>query len=165
MSYTEVVLYGRTLRVYDENRIEAEFRNIKDNWRIKPSVNLHGYKGVHFKVDGKEHYIAIHRLVFYINNPSWDIYDSRHDNSIDHINGNPLDNRIENLRCVTNQENCFNYTRAKGYHWHKQKCKWESAIRVGRKTIYLGTFINEDDARNAYLTAKAKYHIIVPKTF
>ena len=165
MDYTELELYGRTIRFYDENHIECEYGCIKDNWRIKPIVILHGYKSIHFKVDGKDHRVLIHRVVFYINNPSWDFYDSSTDNSIDHINGNPLDNRIENLRCITNQENCFNYTRAKGYHWDKSRNKWQAKITLNGKTIHLGRFVNEDDAHSAYLKAKDKYHVITPKTF
>ena len=164
MSYTEVQLFGRTLRVYDEDHIECEFGCIKDNWRkLKIGFDVAGYKYIRI-YDGKNRNIKIHRIVFLIHNPSWDINDSSTDNSIDHINGNPLDNRIENLRCVTNQENQFN-TKAKGYSWDKSRNKWQALIKINYKTIHLGSFVNEEDARNAYLIAKAKFHVITPKTF
>ena len=78
---------------------------------------------------------------------------------IDHINRTPSDNRIQNLRLVTRQENRFNSS-AKGYYWHKKAKKWHAQIKLNGKIIYLGCFNNEEDARNIYLEAKKKYHII-----
>jgi hypothetical protein len=79
---------------------------------------------------------------------------------IDHINGNPLDNRRCNLRIVTFQQNHFNRTKAKGYSWHKKNKKWQAQIVINKKTIFLGLFDTEIDAHNAYLSAKEKYHKI-----
>jgi hypothetical protein len=80
--------------------------------------------------------------------------------SIDHINGIKDDNRICNLRSVTHQQNSFNIKKAKGYYWDKLKNKWHSQIQLNGKQIHLGLFNTEDDAHNAYLQAKQKYHII-----
>ncbi len=81
-------------------------------------------------------------------------------NVLDHINKNKKDNRISNLRIVTNQQNTFN-TNAKGYSYQKDaKRKWRSEIMVDGKSIYLGRFYTEEEAREAYLEAKKKYHII-----
>ena len=79
---------------------------------------------------------------------------------IDHINGNPSDNRISNLRVVTPQENNFNFQKAKGYSWDKSRNKWIATIQLEKKHIYLGRYNTEEEARNAYLQAKLKYHII-----
>ncbi len=76
---------------------------------------------------------------------------------IDHINTIKDDNRIENLRSVTNQENAYN-TKAKGYYWRKDINKYMSYIMVNYKQINLGHFDKEEDARQAYLEAKEKYH-------
>lgn len=78
---------------------------------------------------------------------------------IDHINHIKHDNRVENLRVVSNQQNQFNRI-AKGYSWDKKKQKWKATIVLNQKEIYLGMFIKEEDARNAYLKAKEQYHII-----
>ena len=74
------------------------------------------------------------------------------------INGIKDDNRICNLRSVTNQQNCFNRTNAKGYTWNKRHSKWMSKIKVNSKTINLGYYNTEQEARNAYLAAKEIYH-------
>jgi hypothetical protein len=79
---------------------------------------------------------------------------------IDHINGDKTDNRIVNLREVTNQQNQHNQTKAKGYNWNKKANKWQSQIRLNNKKIHLGLFDTEVEARNAYLKAKEVYHTI-----
>jgi hypothetical protein len=79
---------------------------------------------------------------------------------IDHINGVRDDNRIDNLREVNNQQNHFNETNAKGYHWDSARNKFKSEITLNGKNKYLGRFKTELEARNAYLEAKLKYHII-----
>lgn len=78
---------------------------------------------------------------------------------IDHINGIKDDNRLCNLRSVTLQQNQWN-TKTKGYCWDKKYNKWRSQIKMNYKQIHLGYFDNEEDARQAYLEAKEKYHII-----
>ena len=82
------------------------------------------------------------------------------DLDIDHINGDKRDNSIENLRLITHQENHFNRTTAKGYCWNKAAKKWRAQIQVDYKKITLGFYNTEQDARNAYLQAKAMHHII-----
>lgn len=78
---------------------------------------------------------------------------------IDHINGVKYDNRIENIREVTKQENAFN-TKAKGYYYNKKRNIWQVYIQnINRK--YIGAFNTKEEAHQAYLEAKKKYHQIV----
>lgn len=79
---------------------------------------------------------------------------------IDHINEIKDDNRLINLRLVSRQENEFNKSSLKGYCWCTNEKKYKATIRINRKQIHLGYFKEEKDARNAYLVAKEKYHII-----
>jgi len=79
---------------------------------------------------------------------------------LDHINGIKNDNRICNLRSVTNQQNQFNRPNVKGYYWHKIANKWHTQIKLNRKIIHLGYFNTEEQARQAYLDAKQKFHVI-----
>jgi hypothetical protein len=78
---------------------------------------------------------------------------------IDHIDRCKTNNNSDNLRIVTNQENTFN-TNAKGYFWDKKSKKWRSVIMINNKIIILGYFDTEEEAHNAYLEGKQKYHII-----
>ncbi len=79
---------------------------------------------------------------------------------IDHINGVRDDNRIINLRAVTKQQNHFNRTKAKGYRYNYKWGKWTSKITLKGKQMYLGSFNTEEEAKEAYITAKQKYHVI-----
>ena len=89
-----------------------------------------------------------HRLIWIFHNGSID-----ENMQIDHINGIKDDNRIENLRLVTAQQNSWNRSRlnSKGYTWNKDLNKWQASIWVNGKMNYLGLYANEQDARNVYL--------------
>ena len=83
---------------------------------------------------------------------------------VDHINRNRLDNRRENLRPATQQENRFNNSIRSdntsgiiGVCWHKQAMKWTAQIQVGNTNINLGTYNNFNDAIIARLKAELKY--------
>jgi hypothetical protein len=78
---------------------------------------------------------------------------------LDHINTNPSDNRICNLR-ISNRNQQTQNRNSKGYYWDKNKNKWRSEIVYYGKRNKLGYFNTEEEARNAYLQAKEKYHII-----
>jgi len=80
---------------------------------------------------------------------------------IDHINGNPADNRFCNLREATRCQNMQNL-RAKrstvGAFFHKTFGLWYSKIRVNKVDLFLGYFKTEMDAHNAYKQAKLTHH-------
>ena len=74
---------------------------------------------------------------------------------VDHINNNPLDNRLKNLQVITQRQNAtkdkINKTsKYAGVSWHKALNKWRSYIKINDKQIHLGYFINEEDANLAY---------------
>lgn len=72
---------------------------------------------------------------------------------IDHMNGIKDDNRIKNLRQVTPAENARNQQFAKGYYSVKNG-KYQAQMTHNGQRIYLGLFTNEEQARQAYVTAK-----------
>lgn len=82
---------------------------------------------------------------------------------VDHINGNPLDNRRENLRVCLIKENVRNspgrggLSRFKGVSWNKQAGKWQVAIRANGQRIYLGIYEDELEAASVYNEAAKKY--------
>jgi len=123
--------------------------------KIILQTNYNGYKLYQVNIDNKKYNLS--RVVYKAYNNDWDITDSSDNNFIDHINNNSLDNRIENLRILTNQQNLWN-TNAKGYYWNKQNNKWQAQIKINNKKKYLGIFTEEEDARQAYLNAKDLYH-------
>jgi len=164
MEYKEVELYGRKIRYFSEEHIEMERRMVKNNWKKIAITPDHEYKSISIISCGNTNKTSLHRFIFFIHNPSWNIYDGSKDNYIDHFDGDPSNNNIANLRCVTQQENNWNRVNAKGCYL-RETGKWCAQIKVDGKIIRLGQFDNEEDARNAYLEAKKKYHIIKEKVF
>lgn len=83
---------------------------------------------------------------------------------VDHIDGNRLDNRVNNLRIVTRWQNRLNCGTRKdntsghtGVSWARDKRKWVAQIQVHGKGIRLGRFSNIDDAIAARKAAEIKY--------
>lgn len=74
---------------------------------------------------------------------------------VDHINDDPLDNRVENLQVVTQSKNMgkrFLKTKShyKGVYWVKVRSKWTSIITINGINNYLGFYNTEEEASNSY---------------
>lgn len=76
---------------------------------------------------------------------------------VDHINHNGLDNRRQNIRIATSQENHFNRrtlaistSQYKGVSWNRNLKKWKSRITINGKETHIGYFDKEIDAAIAY---------------
>ncbi len=76
---------------------------------------------------------------------------------VDHRNHNGCDNRRENLRVCTRQQNLRNQrkragksSRLKGVSLCGQTGRWAAALKVGTKKVWLGRFKTEADAGAAY---------------
>jgi hypothetical protein len=78
---------------------------------------------------------------------------------LDHKNSVRDDNRISNLRILCRKGQMENIE-CKGYTWDKLQNKWMAKITHNYKTINLGRFNTEEEARQAYLSAKKIYHKI-----
>jgi hypothetical protein len=161
MDYKTIFLKGKEFRYYNDDRIDYESHNVKGNWRTIAICDKGIYKRIDFMVKGKQHSVLLHRIIYFVNNPDWNIDDVT--KIIDHINHKkdvPLDNSITNLRCVTNQQNQFNRN-GLGCSWYEKKKKWKAQIRVNKKLIHLGYFVEKQDAEDAYQKAKIVYHKII----
>ena len=80
---------------------------------------------------------------------------------VDHINRNTKDNNKDNLRVVSQYVNSLNTSKeSKGFYWHQQSQRYRASIRVETKSIHLGNFKTPQEARNAYIEAKLRYHQI-----
>ena len=95
-------------------------------------------------VDGRKRAVYLHRL----------IASAGPGQIVDHINGNTLDNRRDNLRLATPQLNCVNrtdYTPASGFRGvTKNGNGWRAAISVNRQMIYGGNFATKEEAARRY---------------
>lgn len=100
------------------------------------TVNNRGYRQI--RVRGKRE--LAHRAI-------WLMVHGRYPSAIDHINRNPGDNRLANLREVTNSENQYNRTRNGCAFYCSQKRKWQACVMVQRKTCHIGMYDTEEEAR------------------
>jgi hypothetical protein len=104
------------------------------------------------------HRYLAHRLAWFYVHGRWPAV------SIDHIDGNPSNNRLSNLREATlgqNQQNrragCGT-SRFLGVHWDTRRQRWLATIKLNRKSRYLGQFLTEEAAAEAYVEAKRRLH-------
>lgn len=84
--------------------------------------------------------------------------------NVDHINGDPADNRAENLRAVSHTTNLRNAKRridnksgVCGVFWNTRDGKWQAKIRVDQRDIALGQFVDINAAREARRQAEVLY--------
>ncbi len=111
-------------------------------------------------------YIGINKKYYGAHRLAWlYVYGSFPNDMIDHINGNSIDNKIDNLRLSTNTQNQYNQkisknntSGIKGVCWHKVAQKWSARIRFNGKRIYLGLFENLELAELVINEARNKYH-------
>ena len=78
---------------------------------------------------------------------------------IDHIDMNQLNNRIENLRLVTNQENQYNRI-SKGYSYSSKRKKWRVCFAINGKTKHIGYYNTEEEA-NIVAIEQRKIHQMI----
>ena len=112
------------------------------------------YYTIPFWVKGKCYRFLVHRLFFY-SHYGYLPY------QIDHIDGNGLNNKINNLRETNDSDNQRNKkklntflgkktsSKHKNVSWHKRRRKWMAQLRVNKKNFYLGFYDKEDDAGEA----------------
>jgi len=116
--------------------------------------------GGHLRVQVDQRFYYLHRLAWFWVNGEWP---SR---TLDHINGDPTDNRIANLRDVTQQVNTQNARKAHcdsrsgvlGVTPSANGKRWRASIGVNRQVKHLGTFDTAEQAHEAYLNAKRQLH-------
>lgn len=85
---------------------------------------------------------------------------------VDHINGNGLDNRRDNLRIATASQNLMNRRGAQagnrsgyiGVHWHKATGKWRAAVKTAGASVDVGFFEDKEAAAHARDSAAIEMH-------
>lgn len=115
----------------------------------------HGY--LQTRVDGRKY--LNHRIIYLMHHGYMPKY-------IDHVDGDPTNNRVENLRPTSLLGNAHNRrigknntSGVKGVTWNKASGKWQAQIRIGSgKRKYLGLFDTLNAAAEALHTERIKHH-------
>lgn len=140
---------------YDDGNLY--WKVCRQNIRIGDCVgclNNTGY--MRTKINGKNY--LVHRIIYL-----W--HHGVLPNILDHINGNPIDNRIENLREATNRQNQYNSklrrdntSGIKGVNWKKSSQKWQVRVRIGTTRKTIGAFKDLELAELVSIEAQHKYY-------
>lgn len=135
--------------------VDAEDYNFlsRHTWNLT-GTNGRLYASTFFKaITGRQNIVSMHRMII----GGW--------SDVDHINGNPLDNRKCNLRTATRNQNEWNKPKNKSARGKpctskykgvslQSTGKWQALIKRNGILYHLGQFHNEEDAARAY-NAKA----------
>ena len=140
---------------------EEDYLYVKQfSWHLtdKGSNRLYAVRSTGKYINGKRQ-----NLKFYLHR---ELLKATKGQIVDHINGNTLDNRKENLRICNTAENSRNqignfrlrkYSKYKGVKKNANCKTWSARINFNKKCIYLGSFKTEKEAAKAYNAAAIIY--------
>ena len=140
--------YVQSLFNYKDGNLYWKKINVKNQVKIGDHAGHLNNRYYVIKINSKNY--KLHQIIF--------LYHYGYiPKEIDHIDNDPLNNQIENLREVTHYQNMMNQKSTKntssiykGVSWRKQNRKWVVQIQFNGKKKYLGLFTNEIDAALAY---------------
>ena len=153
----EVIEHIKKCYTYDATT--GEIRNRKG--QVMKGWERKGYKLLNIRIGNRRNEISLHHI-------AWALVFGRFPKQIDHINGDPKDNRLENLREVNQSENDQNrlmpwkmgkgkipgvYRSRRGYRFRMGKNKYEYADSHAcfHDLSLLGRMYRDDDAESAPL--------------
>jgi hypothetical protein len=132
-----------------------------DSARLAKAGSFAGFldeKSGYYRVGVKGKTYLVHRVIFFLHHGFLPEF-------LDHINGIRTDNRIENLRVATKQQNCQNRAKhrnnssgLKNVSWHKERKKWGVSIHVHERKRHFGYFEDLELADLVSQEARDKYH-------
>ena len=140
---------GGVYRVSNRGRIDRQLKS--GDWkRTGVTRRSDGYTTFGGQSNGKHWKRFVHRVVakVFIPNPEGLP-------EVDHIDRSRSNNRVENLRWVSHQQNAQNML---GRGCEKRGRRWRAYIYTNGRKRYLGFFNTEQEAHAAYLAAKRVHH-------
>jgi hypothetical protein len=142
----------KVFRINNGKLERIDLRRTDGKWKVVDNKKNHtgGYCQVGF--NGR---MIKYHVIIWILSTGKDIPEGM---DIDHINGNEIDNRIENLRLVTRRQNQQNRKthragRLVGASYRKGHNDWKSQIEIDKTCITIGYYKTEQEAHEAYKIA------------
>ena len=133
--------------------------SLKHGRQLKPQPNSMGYLRLHSKHNKKRVSLFIHRILAQV------FLGADKEARIDHIDHNPRNNSLSNLRTCTQSQNlqnarlrCDNKTGCKGIYFNKRNRNWCAEIKTGYRRIWLGVFPTKELAVEARRNGESLYH-------
>lgn len=130
-------------------------------WSGTPALatdNGKGYLTGTLTILAQRYRLQRHRVIYAMHHGKWP------EGLVDHIDGDPSNNKIENLRVATNSENLRNCRRslanksgATGVFWFERTKRWMVSIGHQGKQIHLGYYQDKDEAIAARKEAEVRF--------
>lgn len=142
----------KTFRINNGKLERIDLRRTDGKWKVIENKKNHNSGYCQVMLNRR---MMLYHVIIWILSTGKDIPQGM---EIDHINGNKIDNRIENLRLVTrrgNQQNRKKHRagRLVGATYCKEHNYWQSQIRINKTHIGLGCYETEQEAHEAYKIA------------
>ncbi len=141
---------------YEGHYLASNLGNIKSlkhgkEKLINPFYNEKGYLICFLSKNNNQKKFKVHQLVAmsFLNHKPCGM-----ESIIDHINNDRTDNKLENLRIVSNRDNChrvkhgLNTSKYKGVY--RQNNKWRAQASIKNKKFHIGYYDDEEEASKAY---------------
>lgn len=139
--------------------ILGRVRNVRTGNILKPSLSTNKKYLVNLCKNGKRKVFEIHLLVAYsfLNHKP-----CGHNIVVDHIDNNPLNNKLNNLQLISQRENATKDKNPKsgktGVSFHTKYNKFVSRIKIKQKQIFLGCYLSKEEASEMYQKAVKNVH-------
>jgi hypothetical protein len=141
--YAEIIIYN--IKHKEVARAIIDLKDVGICKKHKWYLDGRGYVATN-----KKGWLGLHRLL--LNDQL-----TKEKPQVDHINGNKLDNRGNNLRICNNTENNRNQKTALGISFNKSSKKWHTYIILNGRMKHLGLFENKNVALKIRREAELKY--------
>lgn len=147
----EVINHMRSIFEYKDGSLywKAHYHKPFIGKRAGVVLGKKGYEAVTFQYNGERQRVVTHRVIWMLHNGV--IPDGV---QIDHIDRNPANNKIENLRLSTVSQNNANVVKSslsetgvKNVRFNNNKTKLQVAFKKDGKTVYCGSFLTLEEAK------------------